>query len=120
MKKHTFRALLTALGLICVSATAQVPSAANRIPSAANRINPASNRIVVPQSQPTIITPVTPGYIPPVTPVYPGGLPPGTIITTQPYFVPTYPSGWVGPTIIRETHSEPAPSANTTSSAPLP
>jgi hypothetical protein len=116
MKKHTFRALLLpALWLIGVSAAAQVrpanPSAANRINPANNRINPAMNRIVVPQSQPTVITPVTPGYIPPVAPVYPGTLPPGAIITTPSYLVPTYPSGWVGPTIIRETHSEPAPSA---------
>lgn len=141
MKKHTFQALLLpALWLICVSAIAQVrpanPSANNRIPSANNRINPAANRIdpannrinpatnriVVPQSQPTIISP---GYIPPVAPVYPGTtLPPGTVITTPPYLVPSYPSGWIGPTIIRETRSEPAPSSVpptiTTSPAAMP
>lgn len=132
MSKSTFRSLAP-LGIlmICLSASAQVstrtPSAAQRINPATQRINPATQRIdpanqrinpamnrIMPPSQPATVYPVTPTtIIPPAIPspgviiTSPGYVFPGTSVYTP--IVPSYPSAWIGPTIIHETHSEPAP-----------
>lgn len=67
---------------------------------------PATPAITRPAA-PAIVTPATPGIVKPATPGVAVPVQPGVII------VPAYPSAWIGPTIVRETRSEPAPVTTT-------
>ncbi len=89
-------------------------------------VKPATPAVTKP-AMPAVVKPATPAIVHPATPFPPGaGLPPGTIIVTPPGtgypstgvvtpVVPAYPSAWIGPTIIRESRSEPAPDPGTLS-----
>lgn len=138
MKKQTFRALalpgillaLTATlcaqatgGGVTVNPTTYPPGVKPAV------VKPAKPAVITP-AKPAIITPAKPAIVHPATPLPPGTpvVPPGTIITTPPstiyppgtivappgtVIVPSYPSAWIGPTIIRETRGEPSPSTTT-------
>ncbi len=134
MKTQTFRAtVLPCLLMWCLGASAQVTKSGTitiQRPTGPTLVRPVQPATVTPaqpgvvKSTTTIVTPAKPGF---VTPAKPGMVPPGTVIspgviyTTPVTVIPSYPSGWVGPTIIRETHGPlpPSPSQQSTTQ-PLP
>ena len=121
MKPPSFRALSFFTGLLlCLSLHAQNSGGGVTV-------NP---RGYVPEVKPGVVKPaVPPVIVHPAAPPSSGGavLPPGTIVVSPPgagmpgtAVVPSYPSAWIGPTVIRETRSEPAPAPATSSTATSP
>lgn len=112
-------------GGVTVNPTTVPPSYGPGVKPAVTK--PATPAVTKP-AKPAVITPAKP--VPPGAPVFPPGTviipPPGAtlpgtgVITPGTTIVPGYPSAWIGPTIIRETRSEPAPETTATPTVQVP
>ena len=148
MKKPTFRALalpmmLLACAGVVTAQTTTTPKYNPGVKPAVVRpakpavITPAKPAVVKPATPlppgtilpppgsifftPPTVTPNSPGFVYPATTypgtVYPGTVYPGTSVVTP--VLPSYPSAFIGPTIVRETHGELPPDPDATAKAPM-